>query len=180
VTIKIIAGKAVNIPDGPNPDQPPPPPRPSFNADELAAGLTVVKKLPPESPTEPPDWAVNQLAPHTQTRSEAYQLLKDCRAVNPSQSWGWVANKTLGELWGKRHTKQPPKPPAPKVLNVPKALPKRPPIEYPTRLMYRLDDLTGERAISERLVRKIALNHPERSGTWCVEKALWDLQRDRY
>lgn len=121
MSIKIIGGRAVNIPDDdPNPDQPPPPPRPKFVQDDLAAGL----------------------------------------AMQP------------------RRRMPPPEPP----LMVPKEFPKpkRPPIEFPTRLMYRLDDLTGEREISERLVRKVALNNPARNGQWCVEKALWDLQRDRY
>ena len=121
MSIKIIGGRAVNVPDdGPNPDQPPPPPRPKFAQDDLAAGLTVQK----------------------QRRSP------------------------------------PPEPP----LMVPKEWPKpkRPPIKFPTVALLKLDRLTNDREASMRLVRKIALDNPNRDGKWCVEKALWDLRRDRY
>lgn len=49
----------------------------------------------------------------------------------------------------------------------------------PPRLMKELDRLTRDRRLSERLVERIAFNHPDRSQRWCVEKAIYDLQRDR-
>ncbi|MEM9002742.1 MAG: hypothetical protein AAGE59_04345 [Cyanobacteria bacterium P01_F01_bin.86] len=49
----------------------------------------------------------------------------------------------------------------------------------PPRLMRKLDRLTRDRRVSERLIERIAFNHPERPKSWCVEKAIYDLQRDR-
>lgn len=45
--------------------------------------------------------------------------------------------------------------------------------------MNDLDRLTRDRRLSERLVERIAFNHPNRDRRWCVEKAIYDLQRDR-
>lgn len=52
-----------------------------------------------------------------------------------------------------------------------------PPVPEP--LMRRLDRLTRDRRVSERLIERIEFNHPDRSKRWCVEKAIYDLQRDR-
>lgn len=49
----------------------------------------------------------------------------------------------------------------------------------PAGLMRRLDRLTRDRRVSERLIERIEFNHPGRSKQWCVEKAIYDLQRDR-
>ncbi len=49
----------------------------------------------------------------------------------------------------------------------------------PDKLMRRLDRLTKDRRVSERLIEQNAFNHPERSKRWCVEKAIYDIQRDR-
>lgn len=49
----------------------------------------------------------------------------------------------------------------------------------PPRLMNKLDSLTRDRRVSERLIERIAFNHPRRSKRWCVEKAIYDIQRDR-
>jgi hypothetical protein len=49
----------------------------------------------------------------------------------------------------------------------------------PNHLMQKLDRLTRDRRVSERLIERIALEHPGRSRQWCVEKAIYDIQRDR-
>ncbi len=49
----------------------------------------------------------------------------------------------------------------------------------PSRLMNELHRLTRDRRVSERLVERIAFNNPGRSRRWCVEKAIYDIQRDR-
>lgn len=49
----------------------------------------------------------------------------------------------------------------------------------PPRLMQNLHRLTRDRRVSERLIERIAFNNPGRSRRWCVEKAIYDLQRDR-
>lgn len=49
----------------------------------------------------------------------------------------------------------------------------------PDNLMRRLDRLTKDRRVSERLIERNAFNHPGRSKRWCVEKAIYDIQRDR-
>ncbi|NJN20408.1 MAG: hypothetical protein HC812_03350 [Leptolyngbya sp. RL_3_1] len=53
------------------------------------------------------------------------------------------------------------------------------PQRVPPRLMNELHRLTRDRGLSERLIERIAFNNPERSRRWCVEKAIYDLQRDR-
>ena len=82
--------------------------------------------------------------------------------------------------------KQPPPPPPhvqsklnpAYVIPLPKA-PVRPPLDIPVRGLMKLDRWTGSREKSERLVRGVALANPTRDGHWCVEKALWDIERDR-
>lgn len=49
----------------------------------------------------------------------------------------------------------------------------------PNHLMRELDRLTRDRRVSERLIERIAFDHPGRSKRWCVEKAIYDIQRDR-
>jgi len=38
----------------------------------------------------------------------------------------------------------------------------------------------GNRAVAERLVDQVKLRHPNQSEQWCWEKAIYDIQRDRY
>ncbi|MGF1460275.1 MAG: hypothetical protein ACFBSG_14775 [Leptolyngbyaceae cyanobacterium] len=52
-------------------------------------------------------------------------------------------------------------------------------VAVPEGLMRRLDRLTKDRRVSQRLIERVELNHPGRSKRWCVEKAIYDLQRDR-
>ncbi|MBD2259907.1 hypothetical protein [Pseudanabaena sp. FACHB-2040] len=54
-----------------------------------------------------------------------------------------------------------------------------PPFEIPASLLYKIDRYTHERAGSERLVQAVRGKNPDKSGKWCAEKALWDLERDR-
>ncbi|NER78638.1 MAG: DUF2905 domain-containing protein [Leptolyngbya sp. SIO1D8] len=49
----------------------------------------------------------------------------------------------------------------------------------PNHLMRELDRLTRDRRVSERLIERVEFNHPGRSRRWCVEKAIYDIQRDR-
>ncbi len=49
----------------------------------------------------------------------------------------------------------------------------------PRHLMGQLHRLTRDRRVSERLIRQLAAANPRRSRRWCVEKAIYDLQRDR-
>lgn len=49
----------------------------------------------------------------------------------------------------------------------------------PRRLMGELHRLTRDRRVSERLISQISLAHPQKSRRWCVEKAIYDIQRDR-
>jgi hypothetical protein len=54
------------------------------------------------------------------------------------------------------------------------------PDTVPPRLMNQLHSLTRDRRVSERLIERISFNHPHRSKRWCVEKAIYDIQRDRH
>jgi len=46
-------------------------------------------------------------------------------------------------------------------------------------LWRELDRLTKSRAISERLVARLQFRYPGKSQVWYLEKALYDLKRDR-
>jgi len=43
----------------------------------------------------------------------------------------------------------------------------------------RLDYLTKDHRVSDRLVKRIQLANPDRSEQWAYEKAVYDLERDR-
>lgn len=60
---------------------------------------------------------------------------------------------------------------------MPKASPRG--VEVPPVLIMKLDRWTGDRDISNRLVRNVEERNPGRDGRWCAEKALWDIERDR-
>lgn len=47
------------------------------------------------------------------------------------------------------------------------------------RLMRELDRLTRDHRASLRLIERIESNNPGRSRRWCIEKAIYDIQRDR-
>jgi hypothetical protein len=53
-------------------------------------------------------------------------------------------------------------------------------IEIPSHLLDRLDHLTHDSDVSKRLVKKVAERNPLKDGAWCAEKAIWELERDRY
>lgn len=48
-----------------------------------------------------------------------------------------------------------------------------------TDLSAELIRLSGSRKTAARLVRQIQNENPRKSKQWCVDKALWDLRRDR-
>lgn len=54
-----------------------------------------------------------------------------------------------------------------------------PAFSIPVALLSKMDRYTYNRDTSERLVRQVAASHPGKTGAWCAEKALWDLERDR-
>ena len=43
----------------------------------------------------------------------------------------------------------------------------------------RLDELTHSAETSRRLVKHMQQMHPDKSLQWCVEKAIYDIERDR-
>ncbi len=43
----------------------------------------------------------------------------------------------------------------------------------------RLNELTRNREIAERLIQHVAQRHPDKTAEWCAEKAIYDLERDR-
>lgn len=49
----------------------------------------------------------------------------------------------------------------------------------PRYLISRLDRLTRDRRVSERLIERVEFNHPGKSRRWCIEKAIYDIERDR-
>ena len=50
----------------------------------------------------------------------------------------------------------------------------------PPELNQRLDILTKDRQQSERLVNSVAQRFPGKSRTWCTERAIRELERDRH
>lgn len=76
---------------------------------------------------------------------------------------------------------KPTPPPAPSIIPLPKMSQVPPPsLNIPVALLAKLDRYTYNRSTSERLVRQAAECNPGKSGQWCAEKALWDLERDRH
>ena len=47
------------------------------------------------------------------------------------------------------------------------------------RSFHKLTELTRDRKTSERLVRRISQMNPGRTADWCIEKAVYDIERDR-
>lgn len=47
------------------------------------------------------------------------------------------------------------------------------------RSFHKLNELTRDRKTSERLVRHVSQMNPGRSADWCIEKAVYDIERDR-
>lgn len=50
----------------------------------------------------------------------------------------------------------------------------------PPGLIAKLNGYTYNPETSYRLVCQVAEKNPGKSPQWCAEKALWDLERDRY
>jgi hypothetical protein len=71
-----------------------------------------------------------------------------------------------------------PKPPA-VPQSVPFSSPTPPAFSIPATILSKMDRYTYNRDTSERLVRQVAASNPGKTGVWCAEKALWDLERDR-
>lgn len=73
-----------------------------------------------------------------------------------------------------------PKQAKPKQPKQPKqAKPKQIKKDFPAKEFYRLDELTHNADTSRRLVEHVQQRHPDRSLKWCVEKAIYDIERDR-
>lgn len=53
-------------------------------------------------------------------------------------------------------------------------------VKVPSGTLAKLDRYTHNRQVSERLIRHVAQNHPGQRVEWCAQKALWDIERDRY
>lgn len=82
------------------------------------------------------------------------------------------------------HSKlNPVKPPPAPVVPVqwgPTPIPPKAGIDVPERVLMKIDCYTYNRDISTRLVMNVAKKNPDKDGTWCAEKALWDIERDRH
>lgn len=48
-----------------------------------------------------------------------------------------------------------------------------------TPLYYRLNELTHDAGASERLVSALVERNPDKGTRWCIEKAIYDIERDR-
>ncbi|MGA1357103.1 MAG: hypothetical protein ACO35Q_10575 [Prochlorothrix sp.] len=48
------------------------------------------------------------------------------------------------------------------------------------RLWRQLVKLTKDEQTAHRLVRNLLIRHPDRDPSWCCDKAIYDLERDRY
>lgn len=48
-----------------------------------------------------------------------------------------------------------------------------------SRSFCRLNELTRDPETTSRLIMHVAERNPGRNGDWCVEKAIYDLERDR-
>jgi hypothetical protein len=56
---------------------------------------------------------------------------------------------------------------APKLANIP---------DY---ALVKLDRLTKHTPTSRRLVERLMLANPNKTLAWCIDKAIWEIERDR-
>jgi hypothetical protein len=88
-------------------------------------------------------------------KDRCFELVKAIRESYPSKPLQWCIEKAIRDT-----------------------LPVRQPAsEASRRKLYQL--LNGDIEQASRLVQRIQSSHPERSEQWCVEKAIYDLERDR-
>lgn len=50
---------------------------------------------------------------------------------------------------------------------------------YPPEMQQRLIRMAGNKKTAARLFNQTKRNNPDRSPSWCMEKTIWDLERDR-
>ncbi len=50
---------------------------------------------------------------------------------------------------------------------------------FPAAAFHRLYQLTHNVEIAERLVQNLTEKHPNRDLLWCIQKAIYDIERDR-
>ncbi|MEM6837679.1 MAG: hypothetical protein AAF609_12585 [Cyanobacteria bacterium P01_C01_bin.120] len=113
---------------------------------------------PPETSTPPPSLP-------TSPSGLKYGLRKPRSSTPPAKNYQ-PKNPTYIPRNRHKPTPQVPRPPAREA--------------EPIGLILKLDQLTKDRATSERLIDRAVLRYPERSKQWCVEKVIFDLKRDRH
>ena len=47
------------------------------------------------------------------------------------------------------------------------------------RALSKLNELTHHPVVAQRLIDRVAEKNPGRTSLWCVEKAIYDIERDR-
>ena len=98
-----------------------------------------------------------------------FELIKTARTQHPDKTMHWCIQKAIYDTRFRPTAK-----PAPKTAPPPIAVK---PASGATK--QRLDSLTKDRRVSDRLVQRLLLMNPERSEQWAYEKAIYDLERDR-
>lgn len=151
------------------------PPKPAQRVD-MPGGVTVIggraayRKTRPAAPLQPDavSWKTTPTPPAEPSTTIEFEASPSASPSASSQA-------------------NPNQPPPPSIMPLPKTSTRPRPIELPrmtldvpTALLLRLDRYTYDREISNRLVLKVAHNNPGKNGRWCAEKALWDIERDRY
>ena len=98
-----------------------------------------------------------------------FELIQTVRQKHPDKPMHWCIQKAIYDTRF-RPTAKPALKPTPHPIAVK-------PASGVTK--NRLDSLTKDRRVSDRLVQRLLLMNPERSEQWAYEKAIYDLERDR-
>lgn len=113
-----------------------------------------------------------RISPASQTKPKG-TVRPQTSASAPSHTVG-TRRKTAYQ----RASEAKPTPPA-VPQSAPFSSPAPPTFSIPATILSKMDRYTYNRDTSERLVRQVAASYPGKTGAWCAEKALWDLERDR-
>ncbi len=93
--------------------------------------------------------------------------------------WSWQRAERLGVPWFSLGGKQTRKPQLQRRQRRQSESSKLPREIFPTRAFHQLHQLTHDAETAERLVKRLSEKHPGRDMLWCIQKAIYDIERDR-
>ena len=157
-----------------------PPPAPKPKASEpshivQSGAMTYISRKKPKPPARPKPKSPWLRKPKPQSESPIKKPRNPPRPKPKASEPSHIVQSGAMTYISRKKPKPPPRPkPKSPWLRKPK-----PPPGVPARLTHQLETLTRDKATAQRLVDQVATAHPGKSRTWCTEKAIADLLRDR-